>query len=234
MVCTIHHPHVPLLRDHYLQNNQVSYVSLSEYQRAREHPLQTSVIYHGIDTAAYEFVDQKEPYLAWLGRICPLKGTHLAIQVARSMAIPLKLAGDVQPRHRQYFEEAVKPHIDGEFIQYLGEVDMAGKCELLGKSVALLFPVDWDEPFGLVMVEAMACGTPVIALGRGAVAEVVDDGITGFVCESVDQMQQRILDALKLDPQSIRSHATRRFSGTRMAADYLAQYETLLAKNCGN
>jgi glycosyltransferase involved in cell wall biosynthesis len=150
------------------------------------------------------------------------------------MAIPLKLAGDVQPKHKQYFEEMVQPHIDGEFIQYLGEVDLAGKTELLGGSVALLFPVGWEEPFGLVMVEAMACGTPVIALGRGAITEIVDDGVTGFVCDSVEQMHQRVLDALKLDPQSIRSHAITRFSGTRMAADYLEEYETLLSKNRGN
>ena len=130
-------------------------------------------------------------YLSFLGRIAPIKGTHIAIEVAKKSGIPLKIAGEVQPIFQDYFDSQIKPHIDGKFIEYVGEVDLAAKNELLGNSLAMLFPIQWDEPFGLVMIEAMACGTPVLALPGGAVEEVVRDGVSGFVCQCVDEMAQR-------------------------------------------
>ncbi len=126
----------------------------------------------------------KQEYLSFLGRIAPIKGTHLAIEVAKKSGIPLKIAGEVQPIFQDYFDREVKPHIDGKFIEYVGEADLENKNELLGNSLAMLFPIQWNEPFGLVMIEAMACGTPVLALPGGAVEEVVCDGISGFVCQS--------------------------------------------------
>ena len=109
---------------------------------------------------------------AFLGRIAPIKGTHIAIEVAKKSGIPLKIAGEVQPIFQDYFDTQIKPHIDGKFIEYVGEADLAAKNELLGNSLAMLFPIQWNEPFGLVMIEAMACGTPVLALPGGAVEEV--------------------------------------------------------------
>ena len=114
--------------------------------------------------------------------------------MAKKSGIPLKIAGEVQPIFQDYFDSMIKPHIDGKFIEYVGEVDLAAKNELLGNSLAMLFPIQWDEPFGLVMIEAMACGTPVLALPGGSVEEVVRDGISGFVCQTPDEMAQRCRD----------------------------------------
>src|SRR6185312_5084153 len=129
----------------------------------------------------YRLQKDKQQYLSFIGRIAPIKGTHLAIEIAKQSGIPLKIAGEVQPAYREYFEAKVKPHIDGKFIEYVGLADLAAKNELLGNSLAMLFPIQWDEPFGLVMVESMACGTPVLALRGGSVPEVVQDGISGVV-----------------------------------------------------
>lgn len=224
IICTIHHPHVEYVREHYLHNSSVTYVSISEFQRQQHAPLESQVIYHGLDLKDYRLVRQKQNYVCWLGRISALKGARRAIEFARSTGVPLKLAGDVQPIFRKYFEEHIQPEIDGDLIQYVGEVDLEAKNELLGNASALLFPIDWEEPFGLVMVEAMACGTPVLALRRGSVPEIVDDRISGFVCESVNEMVDRLDQARRLDPHIVRSCVEARFSAQRMAADYAQLY----------
>jgi glycosyltransferase involved in cell wall biosynthesis len=133
-------------------------------------------IHHGIDPSQYDFVERKQPYLSFIGRIAPIKGTHLAIEVAKRTGIPLKIAGDVQPLYREYFEKKIKPEVDGRLVEYVGLADLRAKNELLSNSLAMLFPIQWNEPFGLVMVEAMACGTPVLAMPGGSVPEVVRDG----------------------------------------------------------
>src|SRR4029453_19420928 len=171
----------------------------SEFQRLREKMPNLRTIHHGIDLSQYRFQGRKQQYLSFLGRIAPIKGTHLAISVAQKSGIPLKIAGEIQPIFRDYFEAEVKPHIDGKFIEYLGEADLAAKNELLGNSLALLFPIQWHEPFGLVMAEAMACGTPVLALPGGSVPEVVKEGVSGHICATPSDMVQR-LKSLALDP----------------------------------
>lgn len=228
VVSTLHHPHSETFRNHYLLNSSVSYVTLSKFQQLQEAPLKTTVIQHGVDMLAHTPGNGDGKYLCWLGRISPIKGAHLAIQCAKQLGIPLKIGGDVQPVYQKYFDEMVKPEIDGEFIHYLGELDLKGKNELFGGALAMLFPISWDEPFGLVMIEAMACGTPVIALRRGSVPEVVKDGVSGCVCDSVEEMIERYEEAANLDRKGIRAYAEKHFSASRMAQDHIELYKNLL------
>lgn len=160
MVCTLHGPHDARVSEIYAHYPQVHYVCISNSQCLQESMPLIRTIHHGIDLGAYELRTRKQPYLSFIGRIAPIKGVHLAIDVAKRAGIPLKIAGDVQPAYRDYFEAKVKPDIDGQFIEYIGLADLRAKNDLLGNSLAMLFPIQWNEPFGLVMVEAMACGTP--------------------------------------------------------------------------
>ena len=228
-VYTIHHVHEPQLSDLYHFFPQVEYVSISEFQRQREGMPRMQTIHHGIDLDAYPLQSGKQEYLSFLGRIAPIKGTHLAIEVAKKSGMPLKIAGEVQPIFQDYFDTQIKPHIDGKFIEYVGEADLAAKNELLGHSMAMLFPIQWDEPFGLVMIEAMACGTPVLAFPGGAVGEVVRDNISGLLCQSVDEMARRVRDLPgTFSPSNVRQYCQQYFSVERMVADYVALYQRII------
>jgi glycosyltransferase involved in cell wall biosynthesis len=169
----------------------------------------------------------KQPYLSFLGRIAPPKGTHLAIAIAKKAGIPLKIAGEIQPMYQSYWESMVKPHVDGKFIEYLGEMGLQEKIKLLGNSMAMLFPIQWDEPFGLVMIEAMACGTPVLALSGGAVDEVVKEGVSGHIRSSPEELVECAKN-LKLDPQVVRAYMEEFFSVDRMGRDYVSLYTEIL------
>jgi glycosyltransferase involved in cell wall biosynthesis len=147
--------------------------------------------------------------------------------VAKRTGIPLKIAGDIQPANREYFEKKIKPQLDGTLIEYIGVADLEIKNELLGHSMAMLFPVQWNEPFGLVMVEAMACGTPVLAMPGGSVPEVVRPGVSGYICRSASQMVKHARE-LNLNPKAIRTYVEEHFSTSRMAADYIQVYENAL------
>lgn len=168
--------------------------------------------------------------LMFLGRIEEIKGTHLAIEVARRTGLKLCIAGNVPPEQQHYFETRIKPLIDQRQIVYVGPVDDERKNLLLGRSRALLMPVLWDEPFGIVMVEAMACGTPVIALDRGAIGEVVDDGISGFVCQDVDGMVQAVERIGEIDRLMCRKRVEMNFSADVVAEKYLAVYRDVIAR----
>ncbi|MGC2109132.1 MAG: glycosyltransferase family 4 protein [Candidatus Korobacteraceae bacterium] len=227
-VYTMHHVHEDDLSEIYDFFPNVEFVTISDFQRRRERMSRIHTIHHGIDLDLYRLQNRKQDYLTFLGRIAPIKGTHLAIEVAKRSGIPLKIAGEVQPIFRDYFDCEIKPHIDGKFIEFVGEVDLAAKNELLGNSLAMLFPIQWDEPFGLVMIEAMACGTPVLALPGGAVEEVVRDGVSGFVCKSVDEMAQRAASLSgSLNPRMVRQYCQQYFSVDRMVADYIELYQEL-------
>jgi len=226
-VCTIHHLHEAALSEFYCQYPEIQYVSISEYCRRREPMNHVNTIHHGINISQYQFSGQKQPYLSFLGRIVPVKGAHLAIEVAKKTGIPLNIEGEVQPMFRDYFEQKIKPQIDGRFIEYLGEADLKMKNELLSNSMALLFPIEWEEPFGLVMIEAMACGTPVLALPPGSVPEVVKEGVSGYVCSSVSQMADRVADLGKLNPLAVRQYALDHFSVQKMASAYAALYSEI-------
>jgi glycosyltransferase involved in cell wall biosynthesis len=237
-VYTVHHPHVRTLSDFYGGFPEVEFVSISNFQKERESAKRIRTIHHGIDLAPYRLQTQKAAYLSFLGRIAPVKGVHHAIQIAKQCGIPLKIAGEVQPKYREYFNSRVRPHLDGKNVEYLGEADLALKNELLGKSMGMLFPIEWDEPFGLVLVESMATGTPVIAFPGGSVAEIVRDGVSGFVCKDVGDavMKVRLLDRLK--PAGVRAYVQQFFSEERMVHDYLALYremfeDAVLVKDSG-
>jgi glycosyltransferase involved in cell wall biosynthesis len=181
-------------------------------------------VHHGIDLSKYQLREKKGQYLSFIGRIAPIKGTHIAIDVAKRTGIPLKIAGEIQPMYRDYFEAKIKPHLDGRLVEYVGLADLAAKNELLGNSLAMLFPILWNEPFGLVMVEAMACGTPVLALRGGSVPEIVRDGISGYVCRSVSQLAKRAMD-LHIEADVIRQYVEENFSLQRMVARYQELYK---------
>ena len=227
-VYTIHHPHSKSLSDFYRQYPDVSYVGISDAQRRRECMPRLRTIHHGIDMRIYTAPRGKRSHLTFLGRIAPVKGTHIAIEVAKRAGIPLKIAGEVQPMFRDYYETRVKPHVDGKFIEYVGEADLAAKNELLGNSVALLFPIEWEEPFGLVMIEAMACGAPVLAFPNGSAPEIVKDGVSGYLCNSVEQMAKRAQLCAKFTAGEVRSYVATNFSLQKMVNQYAELYSELL------
>jgi glycosyltransferase involved in cell wall biosynthesis len=226
-VYTVHHPHVPGLREFYRFYPDVNYVTISDFQQKELAMPKMKTIHHGLELHNYAPVLNKQHYLSFLGRIAPIKGTHLAIQVAECSGIPLKIAGEVQPRFRDYFEHEIKPHIDGKLVEFIGEADLETKNELLGNSMALLFPIQWDEPFGLVMIEAMACGTPVLACPGGAVPEIVKDGVSGYICASMQDMVQRA-KSLDFDPAAVRQYVEENFSIDKMVSEYARHYREIL------
>ena len=229
IVCTLHGPYDPKLSEIYSHYPRVHYVCISDSQCRQESMPRMRTIHHGIDLKAYELRTQKQHYLSFIGRIAPIKGVHLAIDVAKRAGIPLKMAGDVQPAYRDYFEAKVKPQIDGQFIEYIGLADLRAKNELLGNSLAMLFPIQWNEPFGLVMVEAMACGTPVLALPGGSVTEVVQDGVSGYVCRSVRELAKRVTQ-LNFHPAALRRYVEENFSLDLMVGKYVELYSQAVAE----
>lgn len=190
------------------------------------------VVYHGVPRAAYEFREEVggDAPLVFLGRVVEIKGAHLAIEVARRSGRGLLIAGNVPdfPQHRAYFEERIAPHVDGSRIRYVGPVADRQKNELLGQAAALLMPILWEEPFGIVMAEALACGTPVIGLRRGAVPEVVEDGVTGFVCKSVDEIVAAVGRLKEIDRKACRRAMEERFSDRAIVGAYVDLYWRLI------
>jgi glycosyltransferase involved in cell wall biosynthesis len=230
VVHTLHHPFEEEVADFYRSLPEVQFVAISKSQ-ARPYRLpRLKVIHHGIDFSKYELVDRKQPYLSFLGRLVPVKGAHLAIKVAQRVGLPLKIAGEIQPAFRDYFEREIEPHVDGKSVEYVGEADLRAKNELLGNSTALLFPVLWEEPFGLVAVEAMACGTPVISLRGGAAVETVRHGVSGFLAHSISELAQLTRDAPTISPVQVRQYAEEHFSAERMARDYANLYHGVLGR----
>ncbi len=226
VVHTLHHPHEASLSSFYARHPWVHYVAISNAQRAMEPLARMTTIHHGLRLVDYRFEERKQPYLAFLGRMAPVKAPHLAIEAAKRAGMPLKLAGEVQPLFQDYWDEMVAPHIDGRNVEFIGEATHDMKNDLLSNAAALLFPIQWDEPFGLVMIEAMACGTPVLALPGGAVREVVSDGVSGWICADVADMARRAVD-LDIPAASCRQHVERHFSLSRMAADYETLYRRI-------
>jgi glycosyltransferase involved in cell wall biosynthesis len=226
---TLHHPHEAALSDQYVDYPSVDYVAIGSWLARREPMPRMHVIHHGIPLTQYTCSNEKDDYVAFLGRMAPCKGPHLAIDAARRAGVHLKLAGEIQPVFREYWEREVLPRIDGRQIEYVGEADHQRKNELLSRARALLFPIQWEEPFGLVMVEAMACGTPVLAFRGGSVDEIVCDGVNGWICRDVEDMAARI-HSLPIPARSCRDTAARRFSADRMASEYETLYRRMLAR----
>jgi glycosyltransferase involved in cell wall biosynthesis len=222
-VYTVHHVYEQPLAEYYARLPKVQYVTISDFQQQKLRMPHMRTIHHGLKSSLYQLQETKQPYLCFLGRVAPPKGTHLAIEIAKRAGIALKIAGEIQPIYQQYWETQVQPHVDGKFIEYVGELGPEEKNELLGNAMALLFPIQWDEPFGLVMIEAMACGTPVLAMPGGSVAEVVKEGAGGHVRNSVNELADCARN-LKIAPRDVRRYMEENFSVQRMARDYLELY----------
>jgi glycosyltransferase involved in cell wall biosynthesis len=213
------YPHMPL-------------ISISDCQRE---PMPSNVtwlstVYHGLPRAVCPFVEKGGDYLAFLGRISPEKRPDRAIRIAKQAGVKLKIAAKVDNVDRKYYDETIKPLIDGDpLIEFIGEIDETQKCGFLGNARALLFPIDWREPFGLVMIEAMSAGTPVIAWRNGSVPEVIEDGVGGFIVDSIDDAAAAVSRVQDLDRGAVRRYFESRFTATHMARNYVAAYERLLA-----
>jgi glycosyltransferase involved in cell wall biosynthesis len=207
-------------------------IAISRAQRS-EAPLGLrieAVIPNPIEADAWPYQEDKSPYLLWAGRMDEVKGPHRAIAVAQAAGEPLVLAGPVQPGQEEFFEAEVAPHIDGEAVSYVGEVGGARKKRLFAEARALLMPIRWSEPFGMVMVEAMAGGTPVVAFPDGAAGEIVRDGVTGFLVDDEREMSDAVARLGSIDPAACRAEVMERFDVDQVAAAYEAAYERVAAR----
>jgi glycosyltransferase involved in cell wall biosynthesis len=210
--------------------SSIPVVSISNAQR-RPLPQANWVrtVYHGLPEKLLVPKPIRPSYFAFLGRIAPEKGADRAIRIAEHCGVKLKIAAKVDRADREYYDEQIAPMIKGPNIEYIGEISDKEKSEFLSGATALLVPIDWPEPFGLVMIEAMACGTPVIAYNRGSVPEVIDDGLTGFVVEDENGAIGAVDRLGQLSREKIRKQFEKRFTARRMAQDYLSVYRSLVA-----
>lgn len=187
-----------------------------------------ATIHHGLPQHVCPFSPQPKGYLAFLGRLSPEKRPDRAIAIATAAGVPLKIAAKIDRKDREYFDDVVKPLLDHPLVEFIGEIGEDQKAEFLGGAAALLFPIDWPEPFGLVMIEAMSCGTPVIAWNNGSAPGVIDDGQSGFVVDSINDAVAAVHAALRLPRREIRRRFEERFTAKRMAEQYVNAYEQLL------
>jgi glycosyltransferase involved in cell wall biosynthesis len=234
-VVTAHGPVEGEFGDYYRQlGDWVGLVAISDAQRRSAPDLPwLGTVHNGIDVDAYPFREAKEEYVLFLGRFSPDKGAHLAIDAARAAGRSIVLAGKCsEPAERAYFLEEISPRL-GPDVWLFGEAGAADKRELLARARCLVFPVCWDEPFGMVLVEALACGTPVVALKRGSVPEIVVDDVCGVVCEETAELPAGIEAAGRLDPRQWRSYVRERFGLAAMVAGYEAVYRRALAATGG-
>lgn len=219
---------LPDLAPLYREFTEMRVVSISNSQRT---PLPwlnwQGTVYHGLPDGTFRFHPGPGKYLAFLGRICPEKGLDAAIEIARRTGIELRIAAKVDRADEQYFEQVIRPMLDHPLIRYVGEISEREKDDFLGNAVAMLAPVNWPEPFGISMIESMACGTPVVAFARGSVPEVVDDSESGFVVRDIDGAVAAIGKIQRLSRKKCRRVFERRFAASRMAEDYVRIYQRL-------
>jgi glycosyltransferase involved in cell wall biosynthesis len=225
MLTTIHGFSSPKILPIYKKyNHNTYYVSISHSDRSKELDY-IRTVHHGINLEQFEFREQKEDYLLFFGRIHQDKGAYEAIQIARKLQMKLLIAGIIQ--NRDYFLERVEPYLS-DSIRYIGSVGPDERSELLGKAKALLHPIHFEEPFGFSVVEAMACGTPVIAFNKGSMPEIITDGVNGYLVENVDEAVEKFLNIDKIRPVNCRSTIEGRFSSKRMVQDYIEVYKHIL------
>jgi glycosyltransferase involved in cell wall biosynthesis len=215
----------------YREFREMPVVSISDSQRT---PLPwlnwQATVYHGLPPDLYQFKSDPGQYLFFLGRVSPEKGVDEAIEIAKRYGMQIKIAAKLDKHDREYIEKHIQPLLDHPLVTFIGEVGEVEKRELLANAHALLFPINWAEPFGMVLIESMACGTPVVAYGRGSVPEVVDEGVSGFVVGSIDESVRALEKIHKLDRARCRRLFEERFSAARMTRDYLRIYERLAGK----
>ncbi len=214
----------------YRQYAKENYVSISMNQRmSTPHAINfVDNVYNGIDVSRFGFFPEPREYYAFLARMSPEKGPLEAIAIARAAGVDLIMAGKIDPTETDYFEERIKPLIDGKQIRFIGEIGHEDKVKLLGNAKALIAPIQWDEPFGLYFIEAMACGTPVITNRRGSVPEIIIDGKTGYIVESVEEAAAMTREIRKLNRWECREHVRKNFSDRSMAENYVAAYLKVL------
>ena len=219
----------PDLQPLYREYQEMPLVSISNAQREPiPHANWLSTVYHGLPEDLYTFQEKPGSYLAFLGRISPEKRVDRAIRIAKRVGMPIKVAAKVDLVDQAYFEEVVRPLLDDPNVEYLGEIGEGEKDEFLGNAWAFLFPIDWPEPFGLVMIESMACGTPVIAYPHGSVLEVMENAVTGYVVNDLEDAVVAVERVGSLSRRRCREVFEERFSVSRMARDYVEIYERLL------
>lgn len=222
---------LPELEPVFREYAEMPLVSISGAQRI---PLPRAnwqaTIHHGLPRDLYSFHPQSKGYLAFLGRISPEKRPDHAIALAKLTGLPLRIAAKVDPADEQYYRKEIEPLLDHPLIEFLGEISDAEKNDFVGDALALVCPYDWPEPFGLVLIEALACGTPVLAYRRGSIPEVIDHEVTGFVCETLTEMAEAVGRLPLIDRRRCRRAFEERFTADRMARNYVALYERLIAK----
>ncbi len=221
---------LPDLKPLYKTFHDVPLVSISNDQRAPMPPVNWSgTVYHGLPIDLLPFTERpKDKYLAFLGRISPEKRPDRAIHIAAKVGMPLKIAAKIDNADEAYWKTVIEPMVKSRpNVEFIGEINEQQKADFLGNAGALLFPIDWPEPFGLVMIEAMACGTPIVAFRCGSVPEVIDEGVSGILMDSVEEAVENIERALLLDRRKVRDTFETRFTAERMAADYLEIYRNL-------
>jgi glycosyltransferase involved in cell wall biosynthesis len=223
------------LRPFYSRFGEMPLVSISDDQRKPlPHANFVATIHHGIPADLHRPSLDAGSYVAFLGRISPEKRPDRAIRIARAAGIPLKIAAKVDKVDEDYFRAEILPLVDGSNVEFIGEINEREKTKFLGDAAALLFPVDWPEPFGLVMIEAMACGTPVLAFRCGSIPEVIEDGVTGKVVDSEEEAIAALPAILSYDRRAVRKQFENRFTTTRMAKDYVSTFRKLLSKRTSN
>lgn len=229
LLTTLHNDFTPERLEVYLRHPRHSYVAISRSHAARCPALPfAGIVYNGLDPADWPFEAHKSEYLLFLGRICEAKGAHTAIQVAQALGMPLILAGNVTEGDRPYFAERIAPQLTDPLISFVGEVAGTQKRQLLANARCLLFPIAWAEPFGLVMIEAMACGTPVVALACGSAPEVVAHGVTGWLADDFSGLLAGVAAAEKMAPHACRRWVEATFSADAMVGNYLEVYRRVL------
>lgn len=230
MVTTLHGPlDIEYQQKVYGEYKSCNYVSISMNQRKPMPELNfTANVYNGIETKKFRFFEKAGDYFAFLGRMSPEKGPVQAIQIAKKAGIKLIMAAKVDAVDEDYFEKEVEPLVDGEQIKFIGEVNHEEKVELLGNAKALIAPIQWEEPFGLFFVEAMACGTPVIATRRGSVPEIVVDKKTGFICDTIEEAAERTKIIGNINRQDCFDHVNANFSAEKMTEGYAKAYEKVI------
>jgi len=210
---------------------ELALVSISDAQRAPLHGANwLATVHHGLPCSLFRGQARHGQYLAFLGRISPEKRCDRAIEIAKRLKLPLRIGAKVDPMDQAYYAERIAPLMAHPLVKFVGEIAEREKNEFLGNAIALLFPIDWPEPFGLVMIEAMACGTPVVAFGHGSVPEVLEDGVTGFIVDNIDDAVAATARCTQLDRRRIRARFEQRFSAERMAQDYRHVYERVIRR----
>ncbi|HET9845414.1 MAG TPA: glycosyltransferase family 4 protein [Nitrospira sp.] len=221
---------LPELQPIFNEYSEMPVVSISNAQRK---PLPDAkwagTVYHGIPKDLYSRHDRPGSYLAFLGRISPEKCPDHAIEVAKRVGMPLRIAAKVDAADQAYFKQKIERLLDHPLVEYVGEINDAEKNDFLGEAAALLCPYDWPEPFGLVLIEAMACGTPVLAYRQGSIPEIIDHGVTGYTCDNIAEMAQAVAGLPLIDRKRCREVFEKRFTVERMAKDYLTIYESMVA-----